>query len=216
MAVTATSVRAVRRDVWHRRFGPALALGLVVLPFAAALVWTMSLSPVDHRALAESIRSTAVLVDEHAAVMIRIGERIGSTARASDAPSRETWIAYGGHLVSDGRGLEDLAARLRKTAVVAEADPMHRGRVDVAGAILQARWEQLRADGRATALHGGVMAEQARAMGGAPSGIAGAADLVELEQASVGMAEAGERTVRVAEMLLGSVSQMQRWLGISR
>lgn len=217
MAVSAPPIPEVRRDIWHGPLGPALALGLVFLPFAAALLWAMSARPAaDARELAQAVRTTADTVGEHAEVMARIGERIAAAARAAE-PADARWASYAEHLSSDARSLYELETRLRETAIVAAADPMHRGRLDVAGAILEARWEQLRADGRATAVHGSVMAEQARAMAAVPHAeIATDADLIELEQASNGMREAGERTVRVAEQLLSSVSQMQRWLGISR
>lgn len=58
------------------------------------------------------------------------------------------------------------------------------------------------------------MVEQARNVAATrPSGIVTDADVRELERASAGMVEAGERAVRAADMLLASVSQMQRWLG---
>src|SRR3990172_420775 len=146
MALATVRLPRVRPDIWHRKFGPALALGLVFLPFAAP--------PLDSRALAASIRESAVVVDAHAAAMIRVGDRVTAAAQAADD---KVWAAYGTHLLSDGKSLERLAASLRDTAVVAEADPMHTGRIDVAAAILETRWEQLRVDGRATALHGTVM-----------------------------------------------------------
>jgi len=213
MAIATAPLPRVRPDIWHRRYGPALALGLVLLPFAAAVLWTFSAPPVDSRALASSIREAAAVVDEHAAAMIRVGERVAAAAQAAND---KTWAAYGAHLVSDGRGLERLAISLRETAVVAEADPMHTGRLEVAAAILEARWERLRVDGHATALHGSVMVEQARTMASAPRSIVTAADVAELESVSRGMVEAGERAVRVAETLLASTSQIRRWLGVSR
>lgn len=218
MAVRTIPVHLPRGDVWHGPFGPSLALVLVVLPFAAALVWAMSARPVaDEREIAQAIVATADTVKDHAATMARIGERIAVAARSSTSSDRDRWIAYGDHLVGDARSLADLEARLRGTAVVAQADPIHRERLEVAAAILQARWEELRADGRATALHGSVMGEQARAMAAIPhAGIATDADLRELGSASNGMREAGERTVRVADQILSSVSQSQRGLGIWR
>lgn len=213
MAIATTSLPRARPDIWHRKYGPALALGLVFLPFAAAVLWASSAPAVDSRALAISIHESAAVVDEHAAAMIRVGERVAVAARAAND---NTWAAYGTHLVSDGRALERLAASLRDTAVVAEADPMHTGRIEVAAAILEGRWERLRIDGRATALHGAVMVEQARTMASAPRSIVTAADVAELESVSRGMVEAGERTVRIAETLLASTSQIQRWLGVYR
>lgn len=213
MAIATVRLPRVRPDIWHRRFGPVIALGLIFLPFAALLVWASSAPPLDSRALAAQIRESAAVVDEHAAAMIRIGERVAAAAGAADD---KTWAAYGAHLVSDGRGLERLAASLRETAVVAEADPMHTGRIEVAAAILEGRWERLRVDGHATALHGSVMVEQARTMATAPRSIVTAADIAELESVSRGMVEAGERAVRIAETLLASTSQIQRWLGVSR
>ena len=213
MAIAATPIAGIRPDIWHRKYGPSLAFGLVLLPFAAILLWASSAPPVDSRTLAASIRETAAVVDEHAGAMIRIGERVAAAAQAAND---KTWTAYGAHVVSDGRSLERLAASLRDTAVVAEADPMHTGRIEVAAAILEGRWERLRLDGRATALHGSAMVEQARTMSSAPRSIVTAADLAELESVSRGMVEAGERSVRIAETLLSSTSQIQRWLGVSR
>lgn len=213
MAIATVHLPRVGPDIWHRKFGPVLALGLVFLPFAAILAWAFSAPPLDSRALAASIRDSAEVVEAHAASMVRVGERVTAAAQAAND---KTWTAYGSHLVSDGRTLERLAASLRATAVVAEADPMHTGRIDVAAAILETRWEQLRVDGRATALHGEVMLEQARRMASAPRSIVTAADVAELESVSQGMVEAGERAVRIAETLLSSTSQIQRWLGVSR
>lgn len=214
MAVSAPArLPQVHPDVWHGPLGPAVALGLVVLPFAAALVWAVTLGIPDERTAAVAIRETAAIVDDHAAAMVRIGERIAAAGRASSAADREVWIAYGEHMASDGRGLQTLGERLRATATIAQADPIHRGTVQVAMAT-RARWELLRADGRATAAHGQVMVEQARNVAATrPSGIVTDADVRELERASAGMVEAGERAVRAADMLLASVSQMQRWLG---
>lgn len=217
MAVHTAPLPRLRQDVWHGRFGPVLALALVTLPFAAALVWAVSARPLDEASIAGEIRATATLVDDHAAAMIRVGERVSAAASASTAPDRVAWVAYGAHMVADGRGLEALGDRLRQTAIVAEADPLHRGRVDVAAAVLQARWQQLRADGSATAEHGRVMVQMAREQrAGAASPFITAADLGEIERASVGMEEAGERIVRAADMLLASTGQVQRWMGIGR
>lgn len=213
MAIAATHLPRARPDIWHRKYGAALALGLILLPFVAASLWAFSVPAVDSRALAAQIRESAAVVDDHAAAMIRVGERVAAAAQTA---SDRTWVSYGAHLVSDGKSLERLAASLRDTAVVAESDPMHTGRIEVAAAMLEGRWESLRIDGRATALHGSVMVEQARRMASAPRSIVTAADIAELESVSRGMVEAGERTVRIAETLLASTSQIQRWLGTSR
>lgn len=218
MAVKALQVRTPRGDVWHGPFGPALALALVVLPFAAALVWALSARPVaDEREIPQAIVATADLVKDHAATMARLGERIAIASRASTVPERDRWTAYGDHLVGDAATLADLEMRLRGAAASAQDDLIHTAYIQVSAAILQARWEALRADGRATALHGRIMGEQARTMAAVPhTGIATDADLRELEAASNGMSVAGERTVRIADQLLSSVSQSQRWLGIWR
>lgn len=213
MAIITAPIPQVRRDVWHRRFGPALALGLVLLPFIVGILWAMSASPLDSRGLAAQIREAADVVDSHAVAMVSVGERVAAAARAANDRS---WTAYGEHLVSDGRSLERLAGSLRETAVVADADPMHTGRVDVAAAILEARWYQLRADGHATSLHGSVMVEQARTMASAPRAIVTAADIAELEQVSKGMIEAGDRAVSIAETLLVSTDRFRRWFGAAR
>lgn len=206
-----------RPDVWHGRFGPTLALVLVVLPFAATLVWAATRPRLDDAAVAADIRSTAALVGDHSAAMVRVGERIAAAAAASTVPDRAAWLAYAQHMVSDGRNLEALGERLRRTATVAEADPMHGGSAGVAAAVLQARWEQLRADGRATAEHGRVMVQMAADLGaGVREGILSEADVAEVRQASAGMAEAGDRIARSAGLLLASVDQMQRWMGFSR
>lgn len=195
-----------------------LALVLVILPFAAALGWAVSARPAaDEREIVRAITATADVVRDHAATMGRLGDRIAAAARASSGPERDRWISYGEHLNGDALGLADLEARLRRSAAFAEADPIHSRNLDAAAAILQARWEELSADGRATALHGSVMADQARTMVLVPhAGIATDADLRELESAANGMRDAGERVVRIAAQLLSSVSQSQRWLGIWR
>lgn len=217
MTVTAHASALAGRDIWHGRLRPALVLALVVTPFAAALVWAAMLPRVDRATIADSVRETAALVDDHAAVMIRIGERISATATASNAADRATWIAYGQHMAADGRGLDALGARLRQTAIVAQADQMHRGTPDVAVAALQARWEELRSDGRATAEHGRVMVRMAGDLGvGVREGTLGDADVQEIRRASAGMVEAGDRVARSAELLLASVDQMRRWMGIGR
>ena len=58
--------------------------------------------------------------------------------------------------------------------------------------------------------------KQARTMATAPRSIVTAADIAELESVSRGMVEAGERAVRISEILLASTSQIQRWLGVPR
>ena len=55
MALATVRLPRVRPDIWHRKFGPALALGLVFLPFAAILAWAFSAPPLDSRDLAASI-----------------------------------------------------------------------------------------------------------------------------------------------------------------
>lgn len=218
MAVRAASVHLPRGDVWHGPLGPVLALALVTLPFAAALLWAMSAQPAtDPAAVQRTIAATADHVRDHAASMAVIGERIATAARASTAPERDRWISYGEHLMSDAKSLDDLEARLRRSAAYAASDPVHSQNLNVAAAIVESRWEELRADGRATSLHGTLMAEQAVAMAKLPhAGIATDEDLRALEQAAVGMHEAGERTVKIASELLASVSQAQRGLGIWR
>lgn len=217
MAINAAPIPAARTDVWHGRFGAPLALGLVVLPFAAILLWYALSGTTDQATLAAEIRTTATVVDEHAAAMIRIGDRISQSAATSSAPDRATWAAYGVHMISDGRGLQDLAARLRTTATVAQADQLHRGSIQLGEAALKARWEQLRADGEATAAHGRVMVDMARDLnGGIASGIITASDAREIQQASQGMVDAGDRVVRAADRLLALVDQMQRWMGFPR
>lgn len=205
-----------RPDVWHGRFGPSLALAIVIVPFAAVLTWAALASPGPQATIADTIRDTSVVVDDHSAAMVRIGERIAAASATSTAPDRATWTAYGQHMISDGRGLRALSERLRQTATVAEADPLHGGH-NVAVAALQARWEQLRSDGRATAEHGRVMVTMAHQLGGGVAGgIITAADAREIEVASVGMVDAGERIVQAANVLLASIDQMQRWMGNTR
>ena len=216
MAVsTAPQPRTVPRDVWHGRYGPALALALVVLPFAAALAWAVSLQPIDEGRLADSISATALDVDDHARVMIRVGERVATAARESAVPDAEraSWTAYGEHMVADGRALQELAQRLRTTADVVRTDPTKAWRVDPG--MLRSRWEHLRTDGDATAAHGRAMVAQARTVAdaGRRLGLVTSDEVAEIERASLGMASAGERIVRIANSLMGSLDQMQRWLG---
>lgn len=217
MAVTAHTPRIARPDVWHGPYGPALALALVVLPFAAAILWATTLPTVDQATVAASIRETATLVDEHAAAMQRVGERLATSAAASTVPDRAAWVAYGQHMAADGRSLAALGERLRHTATVAEADQAHRGSLSVGTAVLRARWEQLRADGRVTAEHGRVMVQMAGDVDGAvAAGILTREDAGRIREASAGMAEAGERIVQLADLLIASVAQMQRWMGWGR
>jgi hypothetical protein len=203
-----------RPNIWHRRFGPSLALLIVVIPFAVVLAWmAIAAPPASQTDVAATIRDTAGLVDAHANAMIDIGQRITATATASTASDRITWIAYGQHMISDGQGLHALGARLRDTATVAEADPLHTGH-NVALAALRARWEELRSDGQATATHGRVMVTMAQEMSsGVQTGMITADDAKAIRDASAGMVDAGERTVRAANMLLASIDQMQRWMG---
>ncbi len=213
MAVTAHAPTLRARDVWHGRFGAPLALALVVLPFAAALLWVVTHPAPDAAVMSESIRETAAIVEGTAASMVRIGERM---VAVSAAPDRAGWTAYGQHMIEDGRGLQQLGDRLRSTAAVADADPLHTDS-HVAVAVLEARWEQLRADGRATAEHGRVMVRMAADLSaGVRAGILSEADVLEIKSASAGMADAGERIMRTAEMLLASTSQVQRWMGVGR
>lgn len=205
-----------RPDVWHGRFGSSIAMGLVLIPFALALAWAaIAAAPADETDVGQTIRDTAALVDDHAAAMIRIGERIATAAASSTAADRASWSTYGQHMVSDGKGLQVLSERLRQTATVAEGDPLHSGR-NVSIAALRARWEQLRSDGRATAEHGRVMVAMARDLsGGIATGIITADDARAISNASNGMVDAGERIVRAANLLIASIDQMQRWMGAS-
>ncbi|MDE3192315.1 MAG: hypothetical protein KGN00_01385 [Chloroflexota bacterium] len=203
-----------RPDVWHRRFGPTLALLLVLVPFAAILtVAALSAAPADETDVAVTLNDTAALVDSHAEAMLTVGQRITAAAQASSASDRLSWIAYGQHMVSDGKDLQGLASRMRDDAVVAAEDPLHSGR-NVAVSALQARWEQLKADGQTTATHGRVMQSITQDMAPAiSSGIVSAADAKKLQDASTGMVDAGERIVSAANVLLASTDQMQRWMG---
>ena len=217
MAITALTPRIARPDVWHGRYGPALALALVALPFAAAILWATTLPSVDQATVAANIRETAALVDEHAAAMERVGERLATSAAASTVPDRAVWVAYGQHMAADGRNLAALGDRLRSTATVADADQAHRGSISVGVAVLRARWEQLRADGRVTAEHGRVMVQMAADVDASvAAGILTREDASRIREASAGMAEAGERIVQLADLLIASVSQMQRWMGWGR
>lgn len=214
MAVSsAPHARTARPDVWHGRYGPALALALVALPLAAALAWALSLTSVDQSRFADTISATAMTVDEHATAMVRVGERVAAASLESTTAERGTWIAYGEHMVADGAALRALAQSLRGAADVIRTDPTKAWRVDTG--ILRARWEHLRADGSATAAHGRAMVEQARIMAdaGRRLGLVTADDVREIERASLGMVDAGERTVRIANSLMGSLDQMRRWMG---
>src|SRR5574341_1244098 len=83
----------------------------------------------------------------------------------------------------------------------------------VAVAVLEARWERLRADGRATAEHGRVMVRMASDLGaGVRSGIVSEADVAEITATAERMVEAGDRVVRTAEVLLAETSLVQRWM----
>lgn len=203
-----------RPDVWHGRFGPTLAIALVVLPFAALLAWgALTMPASDETDAAASIRDTAAVVDAHGTAMIEIGERVSDAASASTAADRATWAAYGQHLISDGRGLHDLAQRLRDTATVAETDPLHKG-YHIALDALAARWQALRADGVATADHGRFMVVLADEMSsGVAAGTITAEDQRALASSASGMIDAGERTVHAADLLIASTDQMQRWTG---
>jgi hypothetical protein len=214
----ATNVSVMPRgNVWHRRFGPAMALAIIAVPLAVVLLWLAMQPRVDPASMGIEVRQTAALVDEHASAMVRIGERIVASATGSTAPSRLVWIAYGQHMISDGKVLTDLAARISSTATVAETDPLHGSNAGLSAAVLQSRWEQLRADGRATATHGRVMIQMADQLGGAVrDGILTDADVQQIRAASAGMVDAGDRCAGAAGMLLASADQMQRWMGSNR
>ena len=205
-----------RPDVWHGRFGPTLALALVALPFGAILIWASTFPRIDTMAAARDIRQTAALVDEHAASMTRIGERVAAAAGASSA-GRAAWLGYAQHMIADGRTLVAVAQRLRDVAVLAETDPTHGGNAGIGVAVMSARWNELRADGQATAQHGRVMVQMANDLtAGVRQGILTPADATEIQRASAGMVQAGERVAQAAGQLLGSVDQMQRWMGAGR
>lgn len=216
MAVTARVPTLPAQDLWHGRFAAPLALLLVALPFAAALAWAATHPAPDAATSAQRIRETADVVEGTAASMVAVGGRVVRSAEASTATDRAGWIAYGQHMIEDGRALEELGQRLRGTAVVAGADPMH-STTDVAAAVLEARWERLRADGRATAEHGRVMVQMASDLGaGVRSGIINDADVAEIRATAQRMVDAGDRVVRTAEMLLAETSLVQRWMGVGR
>lgn len=213
--ITAPAASAPTRDLWHSRIGAPLVLLLLALPLAVAILWSGT-TALDPAAASASIAETAAVVEATAASTTRMGERMLKAAEASTAADRDAWIAYGRHMIEDGRGLADLAARLRGTATVAAADPVHRS-TDVAVAVLQARWESLRADGRATTEHGRVMVRMAGDLGpGVAAGILSQEDVAEVRSTAARMVESGERVVRTAELLLTDTSLAQRWMGVSR
>lgn len=213
--ITAHAASAPTRDLWHSRAGAPLILVLLALPFAIAILWSGT-TALDPAAASASIVETATVVDGTATSMMRMGERMVKAAEASTATDRDAWIAYGRHMVDDGHALADLAARLRGTATVAAADPVHRS-TDVAVAVLQARWESLRADGRATVEHGRVMVRMAEDLDpGVAAGILSQDDVREVRSTAARMVESGERVVRTSELLLADTSMAQRWMGVSR
>lgn len=215
MTTSVHAAPAPARDLWHSRVGAPLVLLLLALPLAIAILWSGA-TALDPAAASASIAETATVVEATAASTTRMGERLVKAAEASTATDRDAWIAYGRHMIEDGRGLADLAARLRGTATVAAADPVHRS-TDVAVAVLQARWESLRADGRATIEHGRVMVRMASELGaGIAAGILSEEDVREVRSTAARMVESGERVVRTAELLLADTSLVQRWMGVSR
>lgn len=207
----------VDRDPWHTRFAPFAVIALVLLPFIAAFAWAIAQPRADARTIERDIRATAVDVEAHARSMIRIGERIASAAQASTAADREAWIGYGTHMVSDGRSLEELAARLRAIAPMVASDQLPAGSTTVAMSVLKARWEHLDADGRATAAHGRVMVEMATDLAaGVQAGILSEDDVREIRSAAAGMTAAGERLMRYADQLRASADRFGRWMGLGR
>lgn len=207
----------VRASVWHRRPGPFLVLALVFLPFAAALVWSSTLPRPNAPAIAAEVRSTAAMVDDHAAVMVRVGSTMAAASGRSERPDRAAWSSYAQHMLADAGVLAALAARLRVDAAVAEGELQRSAPAGVLVAVLEARWLEMRADGRATAEHGRVMVRMAADLeAGVREGMLSNADARAIQAASAGMVDAGERIARAANGLLGTVDQMRRWTGSTR
>lgn len=217
MATISHPAIPVDRDPWHTRLAPFAVIAVVVLPFIVALGWAMTQPRADARTIERDIRATAVDVDAHARSMVRIGERITTAAQVSAAADRDEWIAYGAHMVTDGRSLEELAARLRAVAPVAAHDQLPAGSTTVAMSVLEGRWEHLEADGRATAEHGRVMVQMAADLAaGVRSGILSEDDAREIRSAAAGMVAAGERVIRSADLLRANADRLGRWLGLGR
>lgn len=204
-------------DVWHRRYSSPLVLALLVLPFAVAIAWALAQPRPDERAVAAHLRATATVVDEHARSMTRLGERMAEAAGRSTATDRDTWIAYGRHMSSDGRALEELAARLRAVAPLTSTDQLPGGTAAIAAPVLEARWDHLRADGLATAEHGRVMVQMAADLAaGVRAGILTERDVDEIRSAAAGMVVAGQQIARNADLLHAASDQMGRWMGVGR
>ncbi|HET8569335.1 MAG TPA: hypothetical protein VFM93_10160 [Candidatus Limnocylindria bacterium] len=168
----------------------------------------------DQAEIARTLRESALTVESHAAAMERTGDLILTRARALPrSPAVDEALSYGEHLRSDAGMLRALSRSLSEAAAVTLFDPVHRSRPDVAA--ISARWEHLRADGRATAEHGRLMIQYARSVGPALSSLAilSAAELAELERGASTMVDAGDRAIAAAGALSSTVDQMQRWLG---
>ncbi len=209
-----------RTDVWHGRYGSVLAMLAVLLPFALVLIWAALQATSSQVSVADDIRATAALVDDHAAVMDRVGDRIAAAAATSSAADRETWRAHGQHMISDGASLRSLAARLRGMVAAIGSDPLHSGASLIGGtsgdtlAAYAAVWRDLRADALSAAIHGRAMLQMASDLEpGVARGMLAADDVSQLRAASSGVVAAGDGVARIGDAQLSSIDQMQRGMG---
>lgn len=218
MAVHAPAIP--RADVWHGRFGGVIALGLVILPFVALLLWAITLPVPSEASIGEQLASTAGLLDDHAAAMTRAGEALAAAATTSTASDRDRWIGHGQRLAAEGGSIRALAERLRSTA--ASLDPLRQSSSFVGGtsvgalAAYASRWQAVRAEALATADHGRAMASLGADLDVAVGrGLLSAGDAAAVRAAASAMISAGDELVRTADMQLAAIERMQRGMGIT-
>ena len=223
VAVMAAHAPAIPRpDLWHRRFSPEIALAVVVLPFALLALWGAARPVPSGASVADDLAGAAALVDMHATAMTRAGDALSGAATASTGADRQIWIAYGEHVSADGGSLEALAARLRTTASVVAADPLHSSSSRVGGTsadavvAYQAHWTAVRSDALAMAVHGRLMLQLAEDLEvGVGRGLLGRAEVEGVRAASSGMVDVGDRLARAAGAELAAADQMLRGMGIT-
>ena len=164
----------------------------------------------DQVGVGSALNATAAVVDEHAGAMVDHGNRLLAAAQRGTGDDREHWISDAQHMIADGNGLRALAERLRVEARLLGESPSHY--TNASAGTFAAKAQALRAagqaaieHGRAMIEHGDAMAELARQPGSSVSSVD--ADLMRSDSPRI--VDAGERVVRVAEMLAASADQLR-------
>lgn len=193
-----------------------ISLLMVVLVAAAGLAAWRTSEPSEN-AVRSALLASARTVDAHAAAMIEHAGRLAQSAQAVPGPQRDHWSGDAEHMIADGRGLLDLAQRIRARAARLGEAPLHRSVADLS--IIRVQAAALRADGEAAIAHGRVMVDHGLVMADLArqpgSGIL-ASDAALMSDDAERIVSVGAELVRIATMLTAAADRFEHSLGLPR